>query len=320
MYVSPRVSSTALLSLLALSACGGTFERHLTYANVESPSMRGREMSYAVYTPPGFGPDERLPLVVFLHGGGDDAQVFDRFALAARLDEAMRDGRVARAVIVVPQGDLGFWANWYDGSARYEDWVVDEVVPRVAYDYHTLPAPEGHHVMGVSMGGSGAIRFALHRPDRFATATFISAPILDTDAMINLAQNPLLVPIVPMDRIFGPTSGEARDRVAEDDPFARWRSDADRGDMRLMVAWGDEDREPIVATGRRFADHLSAHHVRHEELEFEGNHSWVSWTPVILEALARMVPPSPWAHAPAERGRATAGAVTAQSPSLTGGG
>ena len=192
----------------------------------------------------------------------------------------------------MPQGELGFWANWYDGSSNYENWVVDDLMPRVAYDYQTLPCPEDCHVMGVSMGGSGTIRFAIHRPETFGTATMISAPVLDTDAMISLAQNPLLVPIVPMDRIFGPI-GDRR-RVSRDDPFLYWQAPEDLGEQRLMVAWGTRDRDGIIETSSRFHRHLEERGVPHEHLAFEGNHSWTSWGSVIVEAMHRMVRPSPW--------------------------
>lgn len=278
----------ALASLVLLAGCA-TFERRLAYETIDSSAM-GHEMEVAVWAPPDRRQDERLPLVVFLHGGGDDAATFDRFGLSARLDRAVLAGRIPRVVVMLPQGDLGFWANWYDGTHRYEDWVVEDALPRVAREQRTLPCPEGCHVMGVSMGGSGVIRFALHHPQLFASATLISAPILDTEQMVSLARNPLLVPIVPMDRIFGPTRGQnALRRVRRDDPYERWQRPEDSMPMRLMVAWGTRDRGAIAETSRRFVAHLEEHEIPHEALEFDGNHSWPSWGPVIEEALRRMV-------------------------------
>ncbi len=278
---------------LVFSACGGSFERRLTYEWVASTAM-GREMELGVWAPPDRQPGERLPLIVFLHGGGDDAASFDRFGLSRELDAAVLGGRIPRVVIALPQGELGFWANWYDGSHRYEDWVVEDVMPHVAARYQTQPCPDGCHLMGVSMGGSGALRIALHHPRRFASATMISAPIFDTAQMIDVGRNPLLVPIVPMGRIFGPTYGSAAlARIRRDDPFIRWQRPEDLGAMRLMVAWGSRDRGGIADTSRRFVAHLDEHGVPHDALEFEGDHSWRSWGPVVEEALRRMVVDSP---------------------------
>lgn len=81
-----------------------------------------REMAYAVYTPPGWRPDEQLPLVLFLHGGGDDEDCFDRAGFGPFLDAEITAGRAPRCVICVPDGERGFWENWHDGSHRWTDW------------------------------------------------------------------------------------------------------------------------------------------------------------------------------------------------------
>ncbi|MCB9591432.1 MAG: esterase family protein [Sandaracinaceae bacterium] len=275
-----------LLFLGALVGCGGAAPHRLDYGRVDSSAM-GSEMTYSVYTPPGFTPDEQLPLVVFLHGGGDDPSSFDSAHIGQALDAAIVRGEVPRAVIVLPQGDLGFWANWYDGSRRYEDWVLDELVPLVARTHNTRACPEGCHVMGVSMGGAGTLRFALNRPEMWASVTMISAPILSTEQMVAFVQNPLFVPIIPTDRIWGPVSD--LDRIRHDDPYLRWTSDADLGGTRLMLAWGDDDRGAIQETSAAFSRHLRERGIEHERLVYHGNHSWVSWTPVIQEALRRQL-------------------------------
>ena len=279
-----------LVTLVAALGCGAAPVRRLAHDRLASPAM-GTEMRYAVYAPPGFTPEERLPLVVFLHGGGDDPDAFDGAQIGQALDAAVAAGDVPRAIIVLPQGDLGFWANWYDGSHRYEDWVLDDLVPHVARAFGTRPCPEGCHVMGVSMGGAGSLRFALNRPGMWASATLISAPILDTEQMISFVQNPLFVPLLPADRIWGP-AGDV-DRIRRDDPYLRWSSPADLGGMRLMLAWGARDRGAIQETSAAFSRHLAARDVPHERLVFEGDHSWRSWSPVIREALRRQLGAAP---------------------------
>jgi putative tributyrin esterase len=287
------------LPLLALAVGCASFPRRLEHTTVQSAALRDTYAEYAVFTPPGFTQDERLPLVVFLHGGGDGPDAFDRHGISARLEEGMSEGRIPRAIVVLPQGDLGFWANWYDGSRSYEDWVVEEVMPRVERRYHTEPCPVGCHLMGVSMGGEGALRIALHRPGTFASVASISGPSMDTDRRIALLDDRLFNMMVPTHRVFGPA--EPRSRVEADDPFVQWaRPDALAG-TRLFLAWATRDRDAVREGGEALHAHLERHGIPHEHRVFEGEHAWTAWAPVIEEALqvqlARPITPPP-ARAP----------------------
>jgi enterochelin esterase-like enzyme len=278
-----------VLVLLVLAAAGcDTFPRRLAYATVPSPSMRGVWMQYALFAPDDLREDEHLPLVVFLHGGGDGPDCLDRSGLGLAIDEAMRAGEIPRAVVVVPEGDLGFWTNWYDGSRRYEDWVMDELVPRVASSLHTLPCPEGCHVMGVSMGAEGAVHFAVHRPGSFASITSISGPSLDTDHRIAFVNDPLNNILVRTWHVFGPP--RPRERIEADDPYVVWSTPEDLHGARLYLTWGTQDRDFVRTGGAAFHEHLTAHGIPHVQSEYEGGHGWQWWRPVILAALRAQLP------------------------------
>jgi enterochelin esterase-like enzyme len=226
--------------------------------------------------------------VLFLHGGGDDAASFDRHAVATDLDQAVRSNDMPRVVVVVPDGELGFWENWDDRTRFYQDWVIEELLPHVAARYHTLPCPDGCHVLGNSMGGAGTLRFALRRPDLFSSAGILSGPIFDTDTMVDFVEEPSIVHLfVPVHRIWG--NGRQRTVIANDDPFVRWQSQADTGLDRIYVAWAAGDRDGIVDSSERLRDHLSEHDIEHAWEEFEGGHNWVSWRPVITRAIAYQV-------------------------------
>ena len=132
--------ASRLLSLLVLAAatlassCAGP--RELTYHRVRSDRMSGARLSYSVWLPPDFREDERLPLITFLHGGGDSPNAFDKHGLSQQFREATARGELPRAVIFFPQGDNGFWANWYDGSRMYQDWILEELIPEVQRRYN----------------------------------------------------------------------------------------------------------------------------------------------------------------------------------------
>ncbi len=270
------------LSLLAWVACAGAPLR-MRYAHLESSAMHGRSMAYAVYTPPGWSTAEQLPLVVFLHGGGgDDVHCLDEAGVPALLDAEIEARRLPRVIVVVPQGDRGFWANWVDGTRNYEDWVIREVMPNVASAYHTAPCPAGCHVMGVSMGGNGAVRFALHHPELFASVGILSGPIFDSQRMKDIVQKGLFRYFARLDRVFG--SDPKEDELRKSDPFQRWRSPAD-APLRIFFARGTHDRQGIAETNDAFRDHLVQHHIPHQYIVFPGGHRWEDWKPVLVEAI-----------------------------------
>ena len=280
-----RLSLASLVPLALVLGCAAR-EQRLEHVPVRSAAMNDVWLDYAVYTPPDFRPDERLPLVLFLHGGGDEPANFEKYGVAQRLDQAITEGRAPRAVVVLPRGDNGFWINWWDGSRRYEDWILDELLPEVQRDYHTAPCPEGCHVMGVSMGGAGTLRFALRYPERFRTATVLSAPIFDTKRMLEFVDRRLYGLMIPTRRIFGPPRSPAQ--VAPDDPFLAWQEPGDV-ELSLFIGWAAGDRDGIKESNQALTQHLRDHGISHHAEEFEGEHKWTSWSPVIERAMVFQV-------------------------------
>ena len=62
--------------------------------------------------------------------------------------------------------------SWYTNSVsqaddRFEDYVVKDLVQEIDHKYHTIPARQGRAVAGLSMGGYGAIKFALKYPEQY---------------------------------------------------------------------------------------------------------------------------------------------------------
>ena len=237
-------------------------------------------MAYEVWAPADFVPDEeRLPLLVFLHGGGDNENAFDKAKVGQHLDEQLAAGLIPRVIVVVPNGEFGFWENWYDGSKNYRDWVIDEVIPAVQAEYKTLPCPQHCHVGGVSMGGHGTLRFAWFHPDIFNSASVLSAPIFDAKAIKDFSRRWYVKLFIPVDNIWGPSKDTQR--IDSEDVYQQWTRQEDLKGMRLFVGVAKKDRKEIIELNRKFHNHLETHDIEHVYLEFEGQHKWKSWTPII---------------------------------------
>lgn len=121
---------------------------------------------FQLYRPPGVKLGERLPLLVMLHGCGQDAK---RFALSTRMNAlAARE----RFLVLYPEQDRlanaqGCW-NWFDtqnGRALAEAQLIMAAIDQVCLLY---PADRQRVAMaGLSAGASMAALLAARHPERF---------------------------------------------------------------------------------------------------------------------------------------------------------
>ena len=121
---------------------------------------------YWLFKPPGVRRTERLPLVVMLHGCGQDAQ-----ALAAT-SQMNRIAARERFLVLYPEQDRlsnaqGCW-NWYDtrtGRAQREADTIDAAVSHVRL---LQPVdPERIALAGLSAGAGMAALLATRHPERY---------------------------------------------------------------------------------------------------------------------------------------------------------
>ena len=276
-----RALSSCFVLAAALSSACASAPENVSYGSLESQA-EGRTMSYSVYTPPGWDGQTPLPLVVFLHGGGDDETVLEEKAQVARtFDEWIEAGDLDPFIMVAPDGEKGFWLNWHDGSHNYEDYVVHEIIPEMYANYPVLEGRENLHLMGISMGGAGTMYTTIHNIDRFASATVLSAPIFDVDMTMDFLDGKFMRGL-PLERLFGQPD---RDEVAESNPFVQLQGAEDLQGTKLLVGVGRRDLPGLLKSNRKFHEHLEANAVPHHYIEYSGGHSWRSWSQLFPVAL-----------------------------------
>lgn len=121
---------------------------------------------YHLYRPPGVESSERLPLLVMLHGCGQNAKAF---ALSTRMNRlAARE----RFFVLYPEQDRranpqGCW-NWYDtgsGRAYQEASTLAAAIDQVCLFYPI--DPQSIAVAGLSAGASMAALLVTRYPERF---------------------------------------------------------------------------------------------------------------------------------------------------------
>ncbi|MET7643336.1 alpha/beta hydrolase-fold protein [Streptomyces sp. NPDC005426] len=128
-----------------------------------------------VFLPSGYQafPDKRWPVAYFLHGAG--GTVDDAGAAPALHSDAM--------ITVVPDAGLkGWYADWLMGNtsvgaADWETFHLDQVVPFIDANLRTLADRDHRAVVGLSMGGFGALHYGEARPDLFGHVASLSGGI-----------------------------------------------------------------------------------------------------------------------------------------------
>lgn len=144
----------------------------------------GKPIDAYVYLPPGYNPENSYPVFYWLHGFTQDENCLIDHIIRP-IDCAITHGMLPPMVIVAPDGKLqnqplfqspgSFFANTKAG--RYEDMLMDDLVPFIEKNYSIAPGRENRIIGGVSMGGGSAARIALKYPHQFATCLGIFPPL-----------------------------------------------------------------------------------------------------------------------------------------------
>ena len=87
--------------------------------------------------------------------------------------------------VVMPPALNSNYSNWDDTMLGFRmfDYLTEELMPLV---YGWLPVSdrrEDNFIAGLSMGGRGAVKYAVNHPDKFAAAAILSAVPMDLSEM-----------------------------------------------------------------------------------------------------------------------------------------
>ncbi|MDN0196796.1 alpha/beta hydrolase family protein [Streptomyces sp. S.PNR 29] len=112
-------------------------------------------------------PESRFPVVYLLHGGNDDYTSWTRETDVEELAEH------SDALIVMPDaGKAGYYSDWYAGRPRWETFHTAELVRLME---RTFRASSARAVIGLSMGGFGALNYAAHHQGMYRYVASMSS-------------------------------------------------------------------------------------------------------------------------------------------------
>jgi S-formylglutathione hydrolase FrmB len=161
----------------------------LAQGRIDCNAMQSRILAqnvrYCVMLPPDYDaaaaahPPRRYPVLYFLHGLGDNEQTLFKGGGWDVVQDLRREGQITDFLIVAPEGKSSFYINSADGHTRYSDFFVQEFVPYIESHYSIRKERSARAISGVSMGGYGALRFALAHPELFSSVSAESAALIE---------------------------------------------------------------------------------------------------------------------------------------------
>jgi enterochelin esterase-like enzyme len=311
--------SSVLLGGLSLAACGGGEDvlavvtppppppppapppapsaSAITEVSFASPVLGGTRY-YKVYLPAGYETSGlRYPVIYLLHGRGDNLSAWGRNK--ALLDELIAGGKMPAAIAIMPDApssDRGGY--WVDSAytkdtlpgAKIETGIINELMPHVDATYRTIQHRNARALAGYSMGGYGALRYALAYPELFCGAIVMSPAVytplppagsstrefgafgtgstLFVDEIYRAKNYPALLPA------FAAKNLPLKMFIAAGDDEYKNENPAEAGndiDMEAHLLFSRVSRTANISAELRILD---------------GDHDWVVWQPALREGLA----------------------------------
>jgi putative tributyrin esterase len=211
-----------------------------------------------------------------LHGLSDDHTIWVRRTSIERYADAHD------IAVVMPAVNRSFYVDMAQGLA-YGTFMEEELPAVTRALFHLSPRREDTFVAGLSMGGYGAFRLALKRPDLFCAAGSFSGAV-DICMLAEEAEEDRRTEWL---RIFGDLD------QMEGSPFDLFHlagrlSAAQKAQLRLYQCCGTEDF--LYAGNLRFRDHARAQGLDLTYDEGPGDHEWGYWDRKVREFLDWLLP------------------------------
>jgi len=192
-----------VLSQKSPSTTKGTLERIKVHGKSLEGNLEGEtaDPDVSIYFPPRYetNRNRRYPVIYLLHGYGLTDQYWTGLsnivagvnvpeAIGVNVPEAMdKDiaaGLAGEMIVVMPNAYTKYAGSMYSSSVTTGDWeayIADDLVSYMDKNYRTIPNRMSRGIAGHSMGGYGAIRIAMKRPDVFSSMYNLSACCLLND-------------------------------------------------------------------------------------------------------------------------------------------
>lgn len=228
-----------------------------------------RDMPYRVILPNSIPANQTLPVVYLLHGGGGGYRDWSNYSDVARFAEH-------GLILVMPEGKESYYMNAAARPQdRYEDYITKDLISDVEVRFPAANGSEQRAIVGVSMGGFGAVVLALKHPELFVFVGGLSSAL---DVPTRRFSFRRMAQYRGHAQIFGPWDSDTR---RANNPYVLAGS-ADPARMPyLYLTCGEQ--EGLLPANQRFAAVLKKRGFKYEFHPVPGGHDWNQWNGRLAE-------------------------------------
>lgn len=275
-----RVRFTLAVAVIAsVVLCYPASAKDYDTVEMAAAHLGGMKVGFNIILPRDYASStRRYPVLYLLHGYTDHYPAWVSYSgitdYARGYDE----------IVVMPEGDNGFYTNSYaDKNLAWEDFILLDLIPYVDGHYRTVASRQGRAIADLSMGGYGAIKIGLKRPEMFAAAASLSGALAAARWKRRPIDDPVFEKLVA--GVYGPPDSPTR---AAEDPFELIKKVP--ADLRPQIYFSVGSEDFLLEENREFAKHLSGLKVPYQYREFPGKHEWPVWDREIQVVLALQAP------------------------------
>jgi S-formylglutathione hydrolase FrmB len=253
-----QILCSFLFMLFVNVAAAASVDTVVTY----SESMK-KKIKAVVVLPEGYGGEKRFPTVYLLHGysGG--------YADYIRKTPAIKDyaDRYQLIIVCADGGNSWYLDSPVDPAWKYETYVAKELVGWIDKRYSTIAERKGRAIMGLSMGGHGALSLAIKHQDVFGAAGSMSGGL-------DLRPFPGNWEISKRLGSYATNAGSWKENsVMEMIPLLSTHQ------LALIIDCGEEDF--FYPVNLKFHEQLKYNNIAHDFISRPGKHDWTYWANAI---------------------------------------
>ena len=166
----------------------GNVTRHIYHSGVTNG-----ERELYVYTPPGYEPGGKYPVLYLLGGSGElpSNWIYDGRANLI-MDNLLAEGRARPMLIAIPNNQVIHRNHPNHVELTFdifEKELRNHVIPLVDANYSTIQDPRGRAISGLSMGGRHAMFIGFRSLDLFGSFGILSAGDVDAGTSLKAFLN-----------------------------------------------------------------------------------------------------------------------------------